>query len=147
MNVVSVLRRAVLKRVPSWNMFQIGMVWYSEKCALLKHVSDCYCANFIILKPHVKCKVLRHTKMCAKRPHVKQAAFCLFVCFSVINAGLLQMQWLIKTYCCLPSIWKVCTVPIWYMFQKYTFSERHTRPIWNMFQNGTCFRTARNTFV
>ena len=40
--------RAVLKHVPSWNMFQIGMVCRFEKCAFLKDVSDWHRANFVI---------------------------------------------------------------------------------------------------
>ena len=32
-------------------------------------------------------------------------------------------------------------------FRNAYFSKRHTMPIWNMFQDGTCFRTARNTYV
>ena len=40
--------RAVLKHVPSWNMFQIGMACRFEKCAFLKHVSDWHRANFVI---------------------------------------------------------------------------------------------------
>ena len=47
--------RAVLKHVPSRNMFQIGMVYRSEKCAFLKHVLD-----FVISKMHAKCKVLKY---------------------------------------------------------------------------------------
>ena len=55
---------------PSCNMFQIGMVWWhhSEKCAFLKHVSDWHCANFVILKPHVKCKVLKGSQLDAFNP-------------------------------------------------------------------------------
>ena len=53
----------VLEHVPSLNMFQIGMVCCSEKCAFLKHVLDWHCANFVISKPHVKCKVLKHKKL------------------------------------------------------------------------------------
>ena len=40
--------RAALKHVPSWNIFQIGLVCRSEKCAFLKHVSDWHHANFVI---------------------------------------------------------------------------------------------------
>ena len=40
--------RAILKHVPSWNMFWIGMVCCSEKCAFLKHVSDWHRADFVI---------------------------------------------------------------------------------------------------
>ena len=39
---------AVQKHVPSWNIFQISMVCRSEKCAFLKHVSDCHPENFVI---------------------------------------------------------------------------------------------------
>ena len=40
--------RAVLKHVPSWNMFQIGMVRRFEKCAFLKYVLDWPSTNFVI---------------------------------------------------------------------------------------------------
>ena len=40
--------RAVLKHEPFWNMFQIATVYHSEKCAILKLVSDWHCANFVI---------------------------------------------------------------------------------------------------
>ena len=37
-------------------MFLIGMVCRSEKCAILKRLSDWHCANFIISKPHKHAK-------------------------------------------------------------------------------------------
>ena len=124
-----------LKHVPFWNMFHFGIVCRSEKCTILKHISDWQCANFVIMvisKPSVKCKVLKH-KTCAKRPWRDQTAklLQLFVCFSVMNVGLLQIQWFQKAYC-LPSIW----LSLQCQSETY-FSELHTMPIWNMFQNDT----------
>ena len=62
----------------------------SEKCAILEHVSDWHCANFVISKPHVKCKVLEHKKL-AQKDHKKAKLLCLFFClfFSVMNEELL----------------------------------------------------------
>ena len=75
--------RAVLKHVPSCNMAQISIACRYEKCAILKHVSDWHCANFVISKPgskpHVTCKVLKH-KNCARRPKVRPSYCILFVC-------------------------------------------------------------------
>ena len=36
---------AILKHVPSWNLFQIGMACYSKKCAVLIHISDWHCST------------------------------------------------------------------------------------------------------
>ena len=76
--------RAVLKHVPTCNMFQIGIVCCFEKCAFLTHVSDWHRANFVISKLHVKCKVLKH-KICEKRSKVRSSFICLFVCLFFSN--------------------------------------------------------------
>ena len=55
--------RAVLKHVPSWNMFHISVLCHSVKCAFLKCVSDWHCANFVKSKPHVECKILKHKNL------------------------------------------------------------------------------------
>ena len=36
------------------------MVCLFEKHVFLKHVSNWHCENFVISKPYVKCKVLKH---------------------------------------------------------------------------------------
>ena len=76
------------------------------------------------------------TKYCAKRPKVRPSCISLFVSlFFRINVGLLQMQWVKKTYCCLLSIWQSLHGAI-----VKNVSEMH------IFQNGTpcqsvaCFR-------
>ena len=116
-------------------MFQIGIVCHSEKCAILKCAilkcaSDWHSVNFVISKPHVKWKVLKH-KLC-RETESKPKQLHLFVCFSAMNVGLLQKQWVI--------------------YDKFTqrfriahFSQWHIMPIWNIFQDGTCFKTACNT--
>ena len=44
--VTNVLR-SVLKHVPSWILFQIGIVCHSKKCAFLKYIPDWHRANFV----------------------------------------------------------------------------------------------------
>ena len=110
---------AGLKNVHFWNMFQIGTMQTSSYRSRMLNAR-----SFSI-------------QLCAKRLKVKQSCICLFVgwlvCFSVINVGLLHMQWVKKTYCCL-SLHGVNL--------KYV-SEMH------IFQNGTpcqseiCFRKAQ----
>ena len=67
--------------VPFWNVqsrnvFQIGIMCRSEKCAILKHASYWHCANLVISKPHVKCKVLKHKNLCKE---TKRPIYCIFV--------------------------------------------------------------------
>ena len=77
----------------------------------------------------------KETKSKAKLPSL---FVCLFACFSVMNVGLLQMQWVWIIVC--PRYDKVCTVPIWNMFKNGTRCS-----IWNMFQEGSRFKAARKT--
>ena len=108
------------------------------------------CANFVTSKPHVNCKILKPKKLAQRDEKYKSQAI-VFVCFSVMNVGLLQMQWVYKTHRIVvcPRYDKVCTVQCQSetCFRMTRFSERHTMSIWNTFQDGTCFRTARNTRV
>ena len=84
---------AVLKHVPSWNMLWIGIVCHSEKCAILKHASDWQCENFVIIKARSWSKTT-----CGSRSKVWPSyCICLFVCISVMNVELLQIQWVQKT--------------------------------------------------
>ena len=62
--------RAILKHVP------------------VKHVSNWHCENFVISKPHVKCKVLKHKILRIDNKSTTK----LFFFFSVLNVGLLKMQ-------------------------------------------------------
>ena len=81
--------RTILKHVPPfWNMFQIGIVCHSEKCAILKHASDWHWANFIISQPHVKCKDLKYKNLC-KETNNKAKVLHLFVNYRLITAYLL----------------------------------------------------------
>ena len=105
---------AILKNVHFWNMSQIGTV----------HTSS-YRSRMLNARSW-------SIKMCAKKPHVRQAAFCLFVCFSVINAGLLQMQWVLLSALDMTKFARCQSVTC---FRNTHFSERHTRLIWNMFQD------------
>ena len=56
---------AILKNVHFWNMFQIGTVQTSSYRSRMLNARS------------------RSIKMCAKKPHIRQAAFCLFVCLFV----------------------------------------------------------------
>ena len=115
----------VLKNEPFWNMVQIGTG----------------CANFVVLKLHVKCKVLKHKYVC-KETKSKTKPLHLFIFSNEHRAS--SNAW-VKRHIVVCSWYDVCTAPIWSMFQNATFfSERHTMPIWNMFQDGTCFRMAGN---
>ena len=71
-------------------LFEIGMVCLFEKHVFLKHVSNWHCKNFVISKPYVKFKVLKHKIL---RIDTKSTTKLLF--FSVLNVGLLKMQWLL----------------------------------------------------
>ena len=104
-----------LKHVPFWNMFHFGIVCRSEKCTILKHISDWQCANFVIMvisKPSVKCKVLKH-KTCAKRPNGQATTVvCLFFSYecratsnTVSSKGILSALDMTKF-----------AVPIWNIF-------------------------------
>ena len=73
-----------------WNMFEIGTVCLFEKYVFLKHVSNWHCENFVISKPYVKCKVLKH-----KILRIDTKSTTNFFFFSVLNVGLFKMQWLI----------------------------------------------------
>ena len=125
--------RAVLKDVPSWwSMFQIGMVCPSKKRAFLKHVSNWHCENFVISKPRVKWKVVKHKIVCKETKSTTKLH--LFIYFSVINVGLLQIQWVILLTA----------------LDKTKFARCHLKNVSEMhiFQNGTlcqsvaCFRMA-----
>ena len=146
----------------------------SETCAILKHVSDWHCVPFWICtivpfwnmlqictvqtssyQSHILNARSRSIKTCASIPKVRPsycicfALFCfVLLCFffSVMKIGLPQMQWVKKTSL-LSTLHmakseqrqsKAC-------FKMAHFPEWHTMPIWNMFQEGTYFRTARNT--
>ena len=115
--------------VPFWNMCHpIDIVCRSEKCAILKHAPDWYCANFVISKPHFKCKVKKHWNLCKETEVRPSYCIYLFICFSIMNVGLLQIQWVKK------STIVVCP---WY-------GRVFTVPVCSMFHNGTFFRTAHN---
>ena len=86
-------------------------------------------------------QVIKKKKWKKKKKNIPHPLFvCLFVYFSVINVGLLQMQWVKKTYmyCCLLSIWQSL-----HRANLKNVSEKH------IFQNGTpcqsetCFRMAQ----
>ena len=67
------------KHVPSRNMFQIGMMCRSEKCAFLIHTSDWHCTS-----SHRSRMLIARSlsiKICVKRPKVRPSCFCLFVWF------------------------------------------------------------------
>ena len=113
-------------KVPSWNMFQICTVQTSSYRSRMLNTRSW------------------SIKMCAKRPHVRQAAFCLFVClfvclfFSNKCRATSNLQWVKKTYCCLPSIWQsLHGANLIHVSEIHIFSERHTG------QSETCFRMAR----
>ena len=89
-------------------------------CHYEKHVSDWQCANFVILKPHVKYKILKHS--CAKRPSVRPS-YCICLFFSNECRATSKCNEFKKTYCCLPSIWpslhsaNLKHVSDWYIFR------------------------------
>ena len=85
-NVRMHVLRAVLKHVSSWNTFQIGIVFRSEKCETLNHVSDWHYADIIISKQYVKCEVLEQKNLC-KEPKSKAKLVHCFL-FSVMNVVL-----------------------------------------------------------
>ena len=66
------------------------MVCPFEKRVFVKHVSNWHCENFVISKPYVKCKVLKHKIL--RIDTKSMTKLCLFVCFSVLNVGLRKMQ-------------------------------------------------------
>ena len=137
--------RAVLKHVPPRNMFQIGMVCRSKKCAFLKHVSVWHRANFVISKMAI-CLFLTITF---------EVALLLLLKNKETNKqmqpgltfGLFSLIFMLQDHAFIMWLWydEVCTVLIWTCFRNAHFSKRHTMPIWNIFWDGTCFRTARNT--
>ena len=137
--------RAVLKHVPSCNMFQIGMVCRSEKCVFLKHVSDWHPANFVISRADDNMSFLTITFEVAlllllknKQRNKQMQPGLSFGLFSLIimlqdHAFIMRLRYD-----------EVCTVLIWNMFQKCTFIRmahhanlKHVSGSWHMFQNGT----------
>ena len=71
---------AVLKYVPSWNMFLIGIVCRSEKCTILK--KKMLLIGTVQTSSYWPCIILARswsTKTCAWRPKVRQSyCICLF---------------------------------------------------------------------
>ena len=139
--------RAVLKHVPFWNIFQIGMVCLSEKYAFLKNVSDWHRANFVISRVDSKMSIktrciwsslafITEKQTNAAWPYLWSRLFSqIFVLQDLAFYMRLRYDEVCTVQCCQSE---AC-------FRNAHFSERHTMPIWNMFHDGTCFRTARNT--
>ena len=119
--------------IPCWNMFQIGMVCHSDKMCISETCFRLALCKFVILKPHVKYKVLKHNNLCIDKKVRSSYCICLFVFSSEYVLGCFKCNEFKRHR---------------NMFQKYLFfffSEWQTMPIWNKFQDSTCFRTARNT--
>ena len=132
--------------VPFWIIFRIGIGCLSEKCAVLKHVSHWQCANFVIWKPQFEYKVLKHKNFC-KETKSKAKLLHLFICFSALNAELLQMQW-VKNTKKTSFLWNLDMADFAHRQSEACFKIAHFFRTahhvnlkhvsgWHMFQNGT----------
>ena len=85
--------------VRSETCFRLALCAVLQKWAVLKHALNWYCAIFIVSKPHVKFKVLKHKNFCKETKSMAKllnlfVCFFLsfFLCFLVMNVGPLQIQ-------------------------------------------------------
>ena len=127
--------------VPFWNMCHPETFFRLAWCAVLKNMHFWYTFQICI---EGRKQYVCLTQYIWRSPFLllknKQMQFGL-------TYGLFFKSFLLQDLAFNMWLWydKVCTVQIWNMYQKCTFSERHIMSIWNMFQDGTCFRMARNT--
>ena len=84
---------AVLKYVPSWNMFQIGMVCHSEKCAFLIQISDWRHANCVVSRADnntfflTHCIWSRRTSVTEKQTNALQLGRAFGLCTNSYASG------------------------------------------------------------
>ena len=101
--------------------------------------SDWHCTNFVMPKPHVKRKVLKHKKLVLRGK--AKLYCCLFVCFfSSTTWEYFKCNKLKRLVLSAFDMTKFAQCRSETCFRMAHFSKRHTIPIWNKFQNGTFFQ-------